>query len=756
MKIFNLILILLFSVIINFLSFSIYSKEINISGNKSIDTEVIKLIIDQYTNEINQNNINEIIKILKETEGIKDVEINIIGDQINIIIEENQKILNIFLKGNERFKRSEILEMYDFENELLFYNENKIDKFVNEVEQMYLSLGYNQISITYNKKIIKDKNFIDLEIIFDEGKISKINKIYFVGNENFDNVSLRKIIKSRQKTLLNFYSNSNFKLYESNNDIIRINDFYKSRGFKDIDVTLKTEYIANKNKFNLYFYISEGQKYLFDKIELKFEIEETDKYTFNDVQLILDEYLKNKIKSDYTYNYDYVIEIKEEISSFLFSKGEMFFEIRTLEKIDENKVNIIFNLKSVKPNYINKINIYGNTRTQDQVIRREMEFAEGDPVNSFLIQKSYKNIERLNFFKSIDISEKQIKENQIDIDVLIEEQPTGDFKIGAAFGTLDGATFITGLNERNIGGLGRNLQLEVNTSDKNTIYKVNVVEPYIFNKKLNFIYGTNYSNKDRSTSASYKLNKFEIKTGLNYLINDDLFHSFIVKYNLKDYEITDSTKASQSIIDSDGANAEWSINNKFTYDKLNSFFRPTKGNYYSLTTIYSPITNSSDGYLKNTITHKKYIEITKNNVLSFQTRLGNISSLQNNVISTDDKFSLGGRWLRGFDSLGAGPRDSYSSYVGGNNILVSKIDLSRPLNRFSDNPIDLNLFTDVGKVWSNKNTPNNSSESIRASYGAGIKFYSPIGPIGFSWAFPLAEESYDNKRMFLFTIGDLN
>ena len=159
--------------------------------------------------------------------------------------------------------------------------------------------------------------------------------------------------------------------------------------------------------------------------------------------------------------------------------------------------------------------------------------------------------------------------------------------------------------------------------------------------------------------------------------------------------------------------------------------------------------------MKNILTYKKYYNY-ETNIISIQTKLGNIVSLQNDELLVDDKFSLGGRWLRGFDSFGVGPRNSRTSYVGGNNVIVTKFDLQRPLFKNSDNPIDLNLFLDAGSVFGNKSNPTNAKESIRSSYGVGIKFYSPIGPIGFSWAFPIQSESYDIERMFLFTVGNLN
>ena len=152
---------------------------------------------------------------------------------------------------------------------------------------------------------------------------------------------------------------------------------------------------------------------------------------------------------------------------------------------------------------------------------------------------------------------------------------------------------------------------------------------------------------------------------------------------------------------------------------------------------------------------KKYYSLDES-IFSIQAKAGNILSINNNEILSDDKFTLGGRWLRGFDSFGAGPRNSRTSYVGGNNLIALKLDYSKPLSLNQQNPIYFNLFNDYGSVWSNKNTVTFSDNAFRASYGFGINYYSPIGPIGFSWGFPIADKDYDIKRMFLFSIGNLN
>ena len=248
---------------------------------------------------------------------------------------------------------------------------------------------------------------------------------------------------------------------------------------------------------------------------------------------------------------------------------------------------------------------------------------------------------------------------------------------------------------------------------------------------------------------------FNTKTGFQYYLTDDLNHTATLEYSLKDYEISDSSTVSTTIANQAGNNADLFLNNSFVLNRLDSFIRPLDGNYFSYSNIFSPATNSDNGYVKNIFLHKKYYKFSRN-VLSIQTKIGNIFSLQDSTVPSDEKFSLGGRWLRGFDSFGAGPRNSRTSYVGGNNLIVSKLDYQRPIFKNAENPVDFNLFLDAGKVFGNKTNPTSSTESIRSSYGFGIKWYTIIGPIGFSWGFPISSESYDIERMFIFTLGNVN
>jgi len=752
----NLIFVFFFIIFFTGNLYSQTTKNIIIQGNKNIDKDVIYSIIGNENLSIDEYDKNKIIKLLYSTGNFSNVEI--IENEKDVIIKiiENPKIIKVSFSGNKRFNEKDILNQFNSEEYFRNINIVKLDQFIEQLRALYLSFGYNQINIQYD--IEEDKkldNSVYLNFNIYEGKISKINKIYFIGNNSFDKRELLSEMKSKQKNFLIFFANTNFKKYQINNDKIRIIKYYRNNGFRDIEVNYKTEFLKTNNRFNIYFYINEGKKYNIDQFLLDADSIDINNDQKNDLINIANNYFNKIVEKNNEYNELNISNLKNEIIDYLFENGLFFFNIEIIEKITDTNVQITYKIAESNPKYVNEINIYGNTRTLDKVIRREVSFSEGDPVNNELIKSTNKNLNRLGIFKKVSVKEVNLNEDYVDIDVEIEEKSTGEFNIGLAFGTLQGATFVSGLKERNIAGLGREIDFTIDTSPNNTKYNFGIVEPYVFNQPASLIYSISFEENDYSTSSSYNLSKFNTLAGFNYLLSTDLNHEITLEYSLKDYTITNKSTASSDIKELAGNNADILFNNLITYNKLNSFLRPTKGLYLSYKNIFSPKTNSNNGLMKNILTHKIYYKLNKN-IFSIQSMVGNIISLTNSTIPTDEKFDLGGRWMRGFDLYGVGPRNSRTAYIGGKNIYVSKFDLHRPLFRNSDNPIDLNLFTDIGTVFDNKNTPTNSAESLRISYGAGIKFYTPIGPIGFSWAFPLQSESYDIERMFLFSIGNLN
>ena len=382
------------------------------------------------------------------------------------------------------------------------------------------------------------------------------------------------------------------------------------------------------------------------------------------------------------------------------------------------------------------------------MIRREIELNEGDPYIPYKINKSKKNITNLQFFEKIDINTNQV-DDKVNIDVDIIEKPTGEFNIGATIDTFQGVAFLSSLKEKNIFGDGRYIALSFNTSNDNAGINLDVIEPYINNKKINLLYNLNFKNNDYLSSSGYKLSTQTIGIGSNYNLSEDISHSIKLDYTLDDYNSIRST-ASDSIKKLGGKNVFFIISNRISKSSLDARFRPSEGqllDWLNRLTI--------DNYILNKVSFDKYYNINKK-IFSIRSEIGNISSFSSDDVPDGNKFSIGGRKLRGFDISGVGPRNSSTGYIGGNNLISTQIDYAIPLSESDNNILDFVTFLDAGTVFENKTKPTNNKESLRMSTGFGFNLNTPIGPLSLTYAIPIQSESYDKERKFVFSIGWVN
>ena len=738
---------------ISIFSFSkqLYSANINfeIQGNNFTDTDVILSLIENIPDNLSEENSNDIIKTLYESNLFDDVSVKLTDSKYIIIVKEFPNINKLYFSNNERLDDEE-LELIAQEINLVNYNTQSINRFINETIKIYQSFGYNNVNIEYSKKLYSDTNTVDLNFDIQEGSITKINKIIINGNQKISAQDIKSVIRSKTKSITNIFANNNFKPSTVERDNFLISNYYKNNGFLDANVQSKIEYLES-NKVNIYFNINEGNIYSLSNIEISDENNLLD-------QLVLDK-ISSKINSFITENkifsYLKIQQLKKEISSIIIDNGIDFIEISSFDRTQEQNIAILFKIDQVIPKYTNQINIIGNTRTFDNVIRRELNVSEGDAIYKNQIQTIRDNLVSLNLFESVNIKEEIVDDDLINLVIEVEEKQTGTFNAGVSVGTLDGFAIVTGLRERNFYGTGRALEILVNTSEDKNQFKLITTDRLSYENDANISYSINYKQQDFSKASSYKLDTFTSGIGIGYRLNKNLYHNIDLEYLLKDYKVTNSSTVSNSISSSSGANMSYLIKNNLRYSTLNPGFIAKKGDYFNFNNSIETPTSSNNGFVRNILILKKYYS-KKSSIYSIQTKFGNIFSLNNNDILTDDKFSLGGRWLRGFDNYGAGPRNSRTSYVGGNNLAVAKLDYSYEITSQTNFPIYLNLFNDYGLIWDNKTTPLQSDNSLRSSAGFGIKYYSPIGPIGFSWGFPLMDEEYDIKRMFLFSIGNID
>ena len=254
------------------------------------------------------------------------------------------------------------------------YNSRSVNLFINEIKKLYQSYGYNNVKIEYSKKEFEDTNTVNLYFDINEGEITKINSIILNGNKNILDSEIKEIIKSKTKSLRNIFANNNFKPDLIERDKYLIIDFYKNNGFVNIVVETQIEYLKS-NRVNVYFNITEGDMFALSSIN----IIDSENLLNSDILKLID-YDKNIFLQEQDFfSLDNIQQFKEEISSIIINNGIEFFEIKTLEKIEDKNVNILFQITSVNPRYTNQINIMGNSRTFDYVIR-ELDIIEGDAI----------------------------------------------------------------------------------------------------------------------------------------------------------------------------------------------------------------------------------------------------------------------------------------------------------------------------------------------------------------------------------------
>ena len=747
----NLIYVIFSFLFLIFISKSILSNPISfvIEGNNFTDSDAILSLLDNIPQEINQESSNEIIKALNDSNLFSSVSVNFINNKYIITVKEFPNINKINFNYNDRLK-DEDLEYIALEIKLINSNTQSINLFINEIKKLYQSFGYNNVKIEYNEKYYEENNTVDLNFDIIEGKITKINQILISGNETITSDEIKEILKSRTKSFINIFANNNFKPNIVESDKYTIINYYKNRGFIDVDVQTKIEFFKS-NRVTIYFKIVEGNIYNISSINIK----DDSKILNNNSLELINKQIKEFLDEDNTFSIDKINQLKKEISSTILYSGNEYFEILTSDKLNNNNVDILFTISPIEPKYTNQIKIVGNTRTFDYVIRRELEIVEGDAIYQTQIQNIRDKLNSLNLFNSVNIKEEILDKNNVNLIIEVEEKQTGSFNAGVSVGTLDGFSIVTGLRERNFYGTGRSLDVLLNTSQDKNQFKLITTDRLSYENDADISYMINYKQQDFSKASSYKLDTFSSGIGIGYKLNKNLYHDIDLEYVLKDYTITDSGTASSTIIESSGVNLSYLITNNIRFSSINSGFIPKSGRLINFNNTIETPTSSSNGFLRNLITIKQYHNVSRN-IFSIQTKFGNIFSLNNKDILTDDKFSLGGRWLRGFDNFGAGPRNSRTSYIGGNNLAVTKLDYSYEITRSSNFPIYLNLFNDYGLIWENKTKPTQTDNSLRSSAGFGIKYYSPIGPIGFSWGFPLIDKEYDIKRMFLFSVGNID
>ena len=728
--------------------FSIPSKAQNfdkvlINGNERISNETI-LVFSEIPSEqsLDENSINIILKKLYQSGFFKDVVVKIENQNLIIEVIENPIIQTVFIEGIKRSKTEENLyKILSLKNRSSF-NLTLVKKDEDKILNYLKNEGYFFSEIVSSFQDLND-NKIDLFYKVNLGKKAKISKISFIGDKKIKDSTLRNIILSEEFKFWKFISGKKF-LNENliNFDKRLMINFYKNRGFYDIKIASSFANYLGNNKFELVYSISSGKKYYFNNLALKLPLD-YDEDNFNKLQAMFAD-LKGE-----SYSLNSIDKILKEIDNIVLNEQYEFLRSSVNEEISENLINLTFNIDESEKFYVEKINIYGNSITREEVLRNVFFVDEGDAFNELLHKKTLNSLKSLNFFSEIqDKITEGSSGNQKIIDLTVSEKATGEISAGAGVGT-DGGTVAFGVKENNF--LGRGIEfgtdLSISTESVKGLISLNNPNYKGSNKSLNFSAESTVT--DRLVNFGYKSNKTGLTLGTGFEYYDDVFLNIGVSSFVEKLE-TDST-ASESLKKKKGSYFDTFLNYTIDYDMRNQRFQPTDG-FRSRFTQNVPLISESYS-LTNTYDFKYYDEWFNENIATYSLFASVTNSLVGKDVKLSDRLFLPSSRLRGFETGKVGPIDG-TDYIGGNYAVAFNASTSLPQILPSLQNTNFSIFFDAANIWGvDYDSTIDDGAKIRSSIGIAVDFFTPIGPLNFSLSEPITKAQNDITESFRFNLG---
>ena len=741
MKILSKIILVFFIITHNALG-DVVSK-IDILGNERIPNETIEMFTSVSINDdIDNDKINNILKELYGSGFFSNVNVNFENNVLKILVVENPIIENIFFDG---------------------VNAKKIKEPITKDLRLRNRSSYNLVDLNYDKeKILStlkdlgyyfskvdvfvddlDNNKVNIQYKIDLGDKAKIRKITFIGDKIFKDRKLRSVILSEEYKFWKFISGKKFL----NEDLINfdnrlLTNFFLNKGYFKVKVNTSFAKIINENEFELIYNINAGPKIFFDELKLNLPID-YEKSNFLKLEKLLSK-LKNK-----PYSINSIEKILEEIDILALDEQYESVDVNVIENINGNKLNLTFDIIETERFFVERINIFGNNVTQETVIRNQFELDEGDPYNEILKNKSINNIKNLNFFKNIDSIVKDGSGfNQKIIDINVEEKPTGEITASAGVGT-SGKSIGFGVTENNFLGRGIGLNSNVSFSTETIKGLFSVTNPNFLNSDKSVYASLEASETDKLKDYGYKTNKNGFTFGTNFEYLDD----FRLGMGSSNYyeKIETDTSASNNMKKQEGDYWDSFLNLKFDYDKRNQKFQTSDG-FRSTYYLNVPLISETNT-LKNTYDYKYYTELYEENITTFSIYLSAANSLTNDNVKLSERINVPSSKLRGFEYGKIGPKDG-ADFVGGN--YLSVLNISSTLPTFLENAqnTDFLIFLDAANLWGvDYDSSIDESNKIRSSYGVGVDWFTPIGPLSFSLSQTLSKASTDEAETFRFDLG---
>ena len=723
-----------------------FVKDIIISGERRLSEGFILKYVPKSDDGIfNDQILNSITKNLFMSGYFSDVKITVNKSILEIIVEEFPIINEISFVGNDYLDKDMLTSIVNIKSRDT-YNKESLKNAIENIRTAYQKSGRYMAEINIKETDLSDGR---VNLIFEiiEGSLLTVQNINFIGNIVFSDNELKSVITTKEDTWYKIFGSNKYVPGRVEFDKEKLYSFYKERGYINFDIKLaRGDLLPDFSGFNINFVLEEGARFKINDISIKSNLKDISKRNLiNELSVKSGDYFNTRALDQSS------VYINDYYSNFCYSF------VKTTHLLNQNKdvVNIVFNVDEGNKTYINKIELIGNTRTTDAVIRRELTFLEGNSFNKLKLTESMKALKRLGYFKSVDYRiDRTNQANSVDIIIKVRETTTGSVSMGIGYSSLNQSSVTFGLNEKNFLGEGLKTKFEVSSSSKKTTYNVGFTEPYYLDKPIALSAGI-FNIQSENSKGDIKAKKSGFRMGLG--ITEHL-KSHNLKYSFNQSETTTSVTSTADSIT--GEEAKNIITSGLTYslskNTTDSFFNPTSGYLWNINNTLAGIGGDSK-FIKSTAKYKVFFPINYGDyIVGIKSGIGFVSSFDDKVTSSN-RFNLSGNTIRGFDNAGIGPRDTGNkAVVGGNNFYNVSFELRSDKFMPEDTGIGWLLFTDIGSLWgTDYETGVQGFDDMepRITSGLGLSMNTAVGPLQVLWGFPLQSKSYDVEENFQFSIG---
>ena len=745
--------------------------DIKIEGIQRIEPETVRsYLLLQPGDPWDPERVDASLKALFATGLFADVKLDRQGNTLVVRVVENPIINRIAFEGNSKLSDKDLNAEIQLRPRVV-YTRLRVQNDVKRILDLYRR--HARFAATVEPKIVQlSENRVDLIFEINEGPSTGVRSINFVGNVEFSDSTLRGVVDTKESRWYRFLSNAD--TYDPDRltyDRELLRKFYLAEGYADFRViSAVAELTPDRDGFIVTYTVDEGQRYRFGKVDVDIKLKDLPK------EAVLP--LLTVQPGDW-YDADVVEHSITTLTDVLGTRGYAFVEVKP--QINRNRedhtIDITFDVQEGPQVYVERIDIVGNVRTLDKVIRREMRLVEGDAFNSNKLNRSKERIKNLGFFKKVETQTSQgSAPDKTRVTVEVEEQSTGELSLGIGFSTTDGPLADITLRERNFLGRGQDLRIGTVVSFHSQQVSLSYTEPYFLDSNIAF--GWDLFEIKTSPTASffsgiapvYQQFSYGGSLRVGYQLTENLRQT--LKYTVRSDDITDvQSDASLFIALQSGTHLTSSVGQVLLYDRRDNRADPTGGWYASLGNDFAGV-GFGVQYIRNKINAGYYYSVAPEWVLSVTGEAGDILGYGGQKVLLQDRFFVGGDNLRGFQPGGIGPRDNVSQdALGGNKYWVGSLQLGVPLGLPKELGLSGRVWSDFGTLWGNdqKNlvlTPAQlaveggiqpqiigDTPSLRASAGVGLSWASPVGPVRFDLGLPIKREAFDKTQFFRISFG---